>query len=358
MLTREERSLVEAAFAQALAGENNQKGLVKQIFPNQGDTILLAIPAQFDSNPQTAMNIVSYCLNSRWTENPALLDLLLKYLIELKGNGQFQNILLRVRDQVDPNASLYDTVWLDPERPFFDRVDLRARVKRLVEENTRPILKVTAPPDAFGRSYSQEYLVHLEDKLPGVVHIVAVSLSPGTGPTYDILDFAGTVGAQLLADEPIPDRTSSSYPRTIATWLLKFAMRKSERWLIVLDGFGQKPLNEEVRQTIEAMAEVIPTGQFRQRVRLVLLDYPDTLPNVNLTNILEEVLRPADLLSQADLEPCILQWATERSAAGKEAPSAGRILALAQEMLDTTTDTGKKRLEALNGKLAKLREMA
>lgn len=65
------------------------------------------------------------------------------------------------------------------------------------EDNGRPILRVSAVADSFGRSYSRYFLEHLEDHLPGTVHVLFADLSPGTGPSYQIIDLLETVGAQL-----------------------------------------------------------------------------------------------------------------------------------------------------------------
>ena len=152
MLTRDEREQVESAFATALASQMNPNSLVTVVFKAEANAILLDLPPGVGA-PGIASFVVEACLVSRWTQNPALLDLLLDYLVKSRGMGELQAVLLRVRQRIDPNPSVYDSTWVIGQRPFFDRGDLRSRAQLLVEQNDRPILRVLAEdPESFGRS--------------------------------------------------------------------------------------------------------------------------------------------------------------------------------------------------------------
>jgi hypothetical protein len=354
VLTRDERDQVEEAFAIALAGQLNPRSLVQVIFKAEAAPILLGLPQGLDGARDMASFVVETCLMSRWTRDPALLDLLLDYLVRSRGIGALQVVLVRVRQRVDPNPSLYDSTWLIGQRPFFDRQDLRQRVQRLIEDNGRPILHVSAVRGSFGRTYSRYFLEHLEDRSPGTVHVLAVELSAGTGPSYQVADLLETVGSQLGVEAPIPPRADSSYPMAAARWMLKHIMSRPGRWLIVLDGFGQKELNQEVRETIEALAVMVPSGQYRRRVRLVLLDYRHQLPGITPADVLKEVLKPATKVAPADLTPCLVDWDAERKRQGIEGLAGGELDKLANGMLEQAPKTGKKRLETLNAALSKL----
>jgi len=48
---------------------------------------------------------------------------------------------------------------------------------------------------------------HVEEMSPGDTHIVYEQVSPGTGPSYQPIDLADAVGAQLGVTEDIPDRS-------------------------------------------------------------------------------------------------------------------------------------------------------
>src|SRR5439155_15500972 len=140
-------------------------------------------------------------------------------------------------------------------------------------------------------------------------------------------------------------------------WILRQIMAQEGQWIIVLDGFGQAGLNPEVRLTIEALASMIPKGQFRKRVRMVLLDYPHTLPSVTASDFLEEVLPPAATVRREDLEPCIRDWDAKRRTEGRSGLPAAELLDLAQGMIERAPLDGKARLESLNQDLVKLLEL-
>ncbi len=355
MLTKDERRAVEAELAVAAAGLMDAKGLVTVVFKAEANRVLLELPLTPPSADEFATHVVGYSLTSRWSCDPALLDLLLDYLVTTKGHGQFAPLLARVRRQEDPNPSPYDSSWLVTQRPFFDREDLRDRVRRLVEENARPLLRLVTPsPEIYGRSYSRQFFDHLAELSPGDTHVVWEELSRDTGPSYQAIDLADSVGAQLGVTADLPTNSSSSYPKTVARWVLKHIMSRSGRWVIVLDGFGQTGLSLEVRQTIEALAAMIPGGQYRQRVRLVLLDYADDLPSVSAADILEEVLKPSASLTRADLEPCITEWDAQRRTQGSAGLPPEQIRALAAGIFARAPAAGKQRLESFNKDLINL----
>ena len=298
--------------------------------------------------------VIQSCLLSRWRLDPSLLEMLLEYLVDRRGVGALDHVLQRVKRQIDPNPSVYDAAWLIGQRPFFDRQDFRQRVQRLIEENGRPILRVSAAAESFGRTYSRYFLEHLEDRSPDTVHVLPVWLSPGTGPSYRVSDLLEDVDAQLGAQDPIPTRVGSSYPVSAALWMLKQMIQRPGRWLVVLDGFGQEELNPEVRETIEAFAFRVPAGQHRRRIRLVLLDYPQRLPGISPADVLEELLPPAAKVTRTDLEPCLEAWDADRKRQGMKGLAAGELANLAEGILGRAPQTGKERLEVLNAELSKL----
>lgn len=354
MLTRNERGQVEASFADALSEQANPRDLINTIFLAHAAPILLDLPTTMSQVPEIAGFVVGSCLDSEWSKNPALLDLLLQFLIDRRGQAQFDAVLTRVRQRIDPNPSLYDSVWMSGQRPFFNRGMFRQRIRVLVGESGRPILRITPVPDSYGRTYGTRFLEHLAEVLPGSVNVVAVELSPGTGPSYKPEDLAEAVAAQLGLDDAAPARTGSSYPKAVALWILRFLMKRPGRWLIVLDGFGQKGLNDEVRETIEALAGLVPTGQYRLRVRLVLVDYAPELPGVTPADTLEEILEPATAITRSHLEVCLQEWNAAREASGEESLLPGQLVTVAEGMMALAPAAGKERLATLNLKLIKL----
>jgi hypothetical protein len=358
MLKKDERQQVEYAFALVAAGQMDAKSLVPVIFKTEASSILLQLPPMLASADEFASLVVDYSVISRWSCQPALLDLLLDYLINTKGYGEFATLLDRVRRKEDPNPNPYDAAWLVTERPFFDRDDLRVHVHSLVEQNARSVLRVTPSPDSYGRTYSRSFFEHLAEMSSGT-HVISEELSPGTGPSYQAIDLVDAVRSQLgVTDDEDPRQSGSSYPRNAARLVLRYIMSKSGRWIIVLDGFGQEGLNPETRLTVEALAAMIPSGQYRRRVRLVLLDYREALPSVGPADVLEEVLLPSTNLTEADLEPCIEEWDAQRRANGNPGLPPEQIKELAAGIVARAPAGGKERLEFFNQHLLNLQQLA
>jgi hypothetical protein len=360
VLTCAERLEVQRAFAEALASQPNPQSLIETVFMSDAKTILLDLRSGGSPRDIAAFTLTA-CLVSRWVREPSLLEMLLEYLVEQRGRGDFGPMLNRVRqgEGQDPNASVYAATWLlGGSRPLFDRHGLRRQMRLLIEgDGGQRILHVPSDGQGFGRTYSLRFLEHLEEHPPRVVHVLEAGLSPATGPSYRVNDLLGELNAQFRTQNPLPERMGSSYPTAAALWLLKQMLINDGLWLVVLDGFGQRPLDDEVIATVEELARRVPTAQYRNWVRLVLLDYPHPLPHVSPVDITEEILPSAASISQADLMPCLEAWNAKRRHHGLVGVAAGELYKLADDMLGKAPPEGKDRLEALNGELVKLLEM-
>jgi len=357
MLTCVERLDIERAFAEALASQPNPQSLIETIFLTEARSILLDLRFGGTARDIAAFTLTS-CLLSRWSCSPALLEMLLEYLVTVKGHGAFGTILGRVQRRVDPNSSDYASSWLlDNSRPFFDRHDLRNHVQLLIEQNGRPILQVPADGKGYGRSYSLRFLEHLENCRPDDVHVLAASVSEGAAPSYEVEDLLAHVGAQLGNMGSLPERTRSSYSESAALWILQRLMSAGGLWVLVLDGFGQPRLRLELHETIQSLAYQVTVAQYRRRIRLVLLDYPHPLPHVSGADILTEALPPAANICRADLMPCLESWGDLRRQRGLVGVASGELYRLADGMLTKAPPEGKDRLQALNAELVKLLDL-
>lgn len=355
MLTKDERAEVEAALASALAARGQPRLHIPVIFTAKADHESILVRTGSPDPLDLAAYTLDECLRSRWTRDPSLLESLLEYLVTHEGIGRLDPILIRVRQQVDPNPSVYDSSWLlSDSRPFFDRHELRGHVRLLIEEDGWPILRVRADEESFGRSYTSRFFQHLERRAPARLHVLTAVISRGAGPSYQVEDLLDELASQLSRCEPMPERTGSFYPTQAARWLLRQINRNDGFWLLVLDGFGQRPITEEVQLTVEDLAFRVPNGQHRQRVRLVLLDYPHPLPNVDPADILEEALQPTANICKADLLPCLKTWDGLRRKKGLKGVAPDKLATLADDIIGQAPAVGKARLETLNAKLTDL----
>ena len=216
------------------------------------------------------------------------------------------------------------------------------------------ILHVPSDGQGFGRTYSLRFLEHVEEHPPNLARVLAAGVSPATGPSYGVGDLLAELNAQFRTQNPLPERTGSSYPTAAALWLLKQMMINDGLWLVVLDGFGQRPLDGEVIATIEELARRVPTAQYRNWVRLLLLDYPHPLPGVSSVDMAEESLPSAADICLDDLMPCLEAWDAKRKHHGLVGVAAGELRKLAEDILGKAPPEGKDRLEALNAELVKL----
>lgn len=354
MLTNDERYAVQRALARALMSRPDPQSLIRVIFLAEAESILFDIPA--GSTPlEIAERTVTACVLSRWTYDVSLLERLLHYLVTHGLDIGLGNLLERVKRREDPNQSVYDAAWiLDHSRPFFGRQELRRHVQQLVEANGHPILSVAAEEQSFGRSYTGKFCEHLADSPDSDVQVAIASVSPGAGPTYRMDDLLGDLSTHFTKCDRLPDRAGSSYAAASARWLLRQMMDNDGLWLVVLDGFGQRPLTDEVCETVEELAYRVTIGQHRKRIRLVLLDYPHKLPNVSAADILEEKLLPAATISKTDLMPCLEAWDSRRRRGGFAGIAAADLPRLACDLIKQAPIDGKARLETLNARLIDL----
>lgn len=370
MLTSEERADVQLEFGYALSDSEAPRTLIRALFTASAEhRVILDRVGGSNSLPLAAATL-DECLLSGWSRTPSMLARLLDYLIEQRGIGSFAWLLERVNKRIDPNLSFYADTWLlDNTRPFFDRHDLRKKSQLLIEGNGRPILRLIKVGDSYGRSYTQSFFAHLDERRGGDVCVIAAEIPEGGGPSYTVGNLLNQVRAALSCVEPLPEQTRSSYPEDAVLWLLRL-LKPGPRWVLVLDGFGQEAVPNEVHEVVRLLARSVTKAQYRRRVRLVLLDYPpvipglapmsllaETLPGVPLADILTETLPPVTALGQADLLPCLQAWDRLRMKQGMAGLADDELAKLADGLLAKAPPSGKARLERLHYDLLMLLEM-
>lgn len=356
MLTQAERKLVEVELADVLAEQNDPRALISVIFGPGAKPLLRELPTSLNRADQYAEFTLDFCLRSRWKENPSMLELLLTRLVDFHGKGNLAQLRQRVRNRIDPNPDPFESTWVLADQPFFDRQKLRPYVKQLIERNDRPLLKVNGPPGS-GRSYTRKFLEFIMSEFPDRVHVVPAEIAPDNGPSYEARELAESLtGPMGVVDDPPPPNVSS-YPSALCRWILRNAMKQAGMWIFVLDGFGQNYVKPEVKELVQLLAKWISTGEYRKRLRLVLIDYIEPIPQPLPAEIMEEVTPLAESLGTQDLVQCLVAHnARMRALRRVEIEEAG-LPRIADDILRRAPASGKARLQFVYDELVALASM-
>jgi hypothetical protein len=242
--------------------------------------------------------------------------------------------------------------------PFFSRCKLRPAVKTLLAANAQPILRIIGP-ERSGRTYTSELIDHVCAMTRLDVHVIPVIVAKGAGPSYTVEDLADTLVAPTTRDvSSRPARSSSNYPATLCRWALNAAIQLPGRWIYVLDGFNQPDLQDETRQLVQSLAQQIAgPGEFRKRMRLVLIDYDVKLPNVQLGALLDEQVPPPAALKPAEVAACLAAHYADldRRGRSKGAVNHDELTATATALIAEASAEGALSLQTLNEILTTLR---
>lgn len=361
MLTPAEQNTVREILAIELAQTGDIRAYVTSTFTPRDTPILRELPINLTKADDQATFILSYCLERRWPPPPgkALLDVLLATLVNA-GNAA----LVPLRDRVargemfDPNPDPAKTLWVRETMPFFSRDMLRPIVKALLANDAQPILKIVGP-EGSGKTYTRELIDHVCANTRTDVHVVSAEVAKGAGPSYSVEELADTLVTPTTRDlNTRPQRATSNYPASLSRWILNAAVQSPGRWIYVLDGFNQANLQEETRQLIETLAQQIANpGDYRKRMRLVLVDYDSRLPSVQAGALMSENVPPATALSPKALADCLAAHYNDLTARGRPKGNiSGRDLEItAAALIKGATTNGSLNLGQLNETLTMLR---
>lgn len=351
MLTAEtERSQVIDALEEVLTMEAF-KAFVQTAFGPDATVVLRDLSADLNMPRQYAVFLVDYCLRSRWSLTPSLMERLLKQLVE-KGNAAMALLRDRVRQGDDPNPDWLQSEWVRSELPFFSRGDSRKRIRRLLDGTDKPILLIYGPQNS-GMSYTRELIDYLADENRCHFHMALAYVEKGTGPTITPEELAETLVAQMNgAIESMPPRTTHRYEKRLCNWILNQALRTGEWWWLVLDGFGDPDINLETATLIQELAVNIISGDFNRRARLILIDYRSQLPNVHRAKIEEDPLDAPITVTADHLGGCLRQHFKDVGQVVEDA----FVIGLAQRLLADADAQGEPRLKYLNESIYELRQ--
>jgi len=305
MLTREERIWVIDDLSDHVGLTSTIGGLITTVFPGATRTELGSLPLDLTTVPDQAAWVVDSCLTNRWRLNPSLLELLLVKLVNLGGKGRLAPILSRVHSGIDPNPNPFSTLWVLADQPFLDRASLRVSAKQLVENVAKPVLRVFGPPKS-GKTYTTELFSYVMQEGRPDLHVVPVRLAPGTAASYDVEELAESLTLSMEKTEPLPSRSSSSYPGALCRWLIRNAAKNTGLWVFVLDGFAQPDLKSEVVELVQILAQQIAVPEFARKLRLVLLRFDKPLSGNWRAKTIDDFLLIN--VTQQDIENCLTEF--------------------------------------------------
>jgi hypothetical protein len=229
---------------------------------------------------ERATATVNICIAHDWDSTPTLTERLILG-IELAGFPVPDSavILARIGAGVDPRLDRINSRWVHFNQPFLDREPLRRGIRTLCKSGAPPILVVNGASKA-GNSYCNELFQYAFEGQNAPFQIALIEVAEGATFTMDQTKLARLLvegmDFDLSADDEKaidPDHRDSYW---YSRWILQKAMKTSRRWVFMLDGFSRLPADNSAHSLIRILAaDILKNERYRQRVRLVLLHYPD-----------------------------------------------------------------------------------
>lgn len=355
MLTSGEAIMVTDHLATHLSGTGNVRLLIQVVFAPEHTTILLALPDNIPGPVDQAGWLIQYCLTSRWPPDPAkasLLELLLVRLVDIGGFGALAPLRDRVRSRVDPNDEIFQARWVIGNQPFFDRGNTRQAIRRLLSGVTHPILRINGDAGS-GKTYTLELVKHLAAQGPPHVRFTSASVDSKNAASYTVEELAQELTLPMMINEQMPGRSTSSFPKSLALWIIRNTLRQQGVWVLALDGFGDENANPEVRQLAEALSALVLGPETVKKVRLILLDYKPQSPDNLKPRVLDDALPDPSMISEQDLHECLVAYNEAKRQMGElsKVIEPGEVSELAAKLLDRAPATPAERLRGLNEEL-------
>ena len=349
MLKPDERLSVIDTLTTVLAA-GSVKVFVPTYFGDAADALLRSLGADVTLPGEQATFIVRQCLRSRWRLTPSLMQRLLDALVVL-GHGALAVQRDRVIRREDPNPDPTLSEWVRSELPFFGRPALRPLLRQLMDGDDKPILLIHGPEDS-GMTYTKEIIGYLAHQNKDQFHVSYAYLEKGS-TTIPPDELAETLVTPMKARiEDIPKRTPHRYEKRLCNWILNQALRTSDNWWLVLDGFGALEKDDETAALVQELAVKILDTEFSSSVRLVLIDYQARPANIHPAKIAEDTLPPPETITHADLETCLWQHFKDVG----ENPEPSFVQGLATELLAEAAAQKEPRLKYLNDRIYAMRQ--
>jgi hypothetical protein len=235
--------------------------------------LTLALAQQGQKYPTVLLEILNELAQ---TGNPAILAIENSVQTKLAA-------LAPIAASPNPQNCLLDNL-LTGNFPFINRTILRSKLTSLLNPHGAPLFVVNGQPGS-GRSYSRNLIEHCYVRANPFQHVPIVpqldpQLAKEALPEDLAVEIVNGMGLEPNRQSlPARDRsvTINQYGKRLAIWLLEHIKADDENvYWIVLDGYGCDELYDWTRSFISSLAVKITVGLYRQKVKLILLNYPRT----------------------------------------------------------------------------------
>ena len=255
---------------------NEQYGRDLQMRATLGDLIIHAVNLAVAQQGQRYPNALLEILNElATTGDPAIIAIQNKVQNKLAALGPLSA-------PANPASCLLDNL-LTGNFPFMNRTVLRSKLTSLLSPHGAPLFVVNGQPGS-GRSYSRNLIEHCYIRANPFRHVPIVpqldpQLAEEALPEDLAVEIVNGMGLEPNR-QSLPERnrsvTINQYGKRLAVWLLEHLKAEDQNvYWIVLDGYGCDELYDWTRSFISSLAVKITAGLYRQKVKLILLNYPN-----------------------------------------------------------------------------------
>lgn len=306
MLTRDEIEAITPVLRDLIA-RHGRNWFIGALLPSAFlSELSIAAPATA-SDDLVAAAALQVCINKEWPQQPGLaswLELLLT-AVATQGLTPVPNLTVAIIPRIQRRENIldqnWDEEWLLNDFPFFDRTELRIAVRSFAPLTGKPVLRIEGPTKV-GKTYSKELFEKVSLTGAWAFRVVKVELKNGAQITMNAL----TLAAALLQGMGCDADTSAlplSEPKDqnillLKGWVLQKAASTRQKWWFFLDGFRFLPPGNSARLLIQALADSIANDSYRERLRLILVDYDEDLDQVEEDRVAWERLTPGVLDEQ------------------------------------------------------------
>jgi hypothetical protein len=307
VLTRIEIDAITPVLTQLVSRAGGRNWFIGALLPSAFLPELSIVAPQTASDDFVAAAALQICINKEWPEQPGQpcwLELVLT-AVAAQGLTVVPNLtsvtIPRIQRRENILDQTWDEEWLLNDFPFFNRTELRSAVRSFAPLTGKPVLRIEGPTKV-GKTYSKELFEKVSLTGAWAFRVVKVELKNGAQITMNALTLA-TALVQGMDCDPDTSSLPLAEPKDqnillLKGWVLQKAGGTRKKWWFFLDGFRFLPPGNSARALIQALADSIANDNYRERLRLILVDYDEDLEQVEEDRVAWERVSPGILDEQ------------------------------------------------------------